>query len=167
LAELGFDAEWDVFSAAGVGAPHRRRRLFVVARRVSDPLGLCLRNESERGQGGSQAAECRDTEYVHLGETVGDSDCGGLEGERIAQHSGQGTLGDEPERSDYDGQLLWPPGPSDSEGWRSYIADGGAEPSIRRGSDGNAARMERLHALGNAVVPLVAAHAFQTLWTRF
>ncbi len=31
LATLGFSAEWDVFSAAGVGAPHLRQRVFVLA----------------------------------------------------------------------------------------------------------------------------------------
>lgn len=31
LAALGFDAEWGVFSAAEVGAPHIRKRLFVLA----------------------------------------------------------------------------------------------------------------------------------------
>lgn len=31
LADLGFDAEWDVVSACSVGAPHARERLFVVA----------------------------------------------------------------------------------------------------------------------------------------
>lgn len=31
LAELGYDAVWCVLSAAGVGAPHRRERVFVLA----------------------------------------------------------------------------------------------------------------------------------------
>lgn len=31
LASIGFDAEWGVVSACSVGAPHLRRRLFVVA----------------------------------------------------------------------------------------------------------------------------------------
>lgn len=31
LARLGFDAEWATVSAVGLGAPHRRRRVFVVA----------------------------------------------------------------------------------------------------------------------------------------
>jgi DNA (cytosine-5)-methyltransferase 1 len=31
LADLGFDAEWDVLSACTVGAPHVRDRLFVLA----------------------------------------------------------------------------------------------------------------------------------------
>lgn len=31
LAELGYDAEWTVLSAASQGAPHRRDRVFIVA----------------------------------------------------------------------------------------------------------------------------------------
>jgi DNA (cytosine-5)-methyltransferase 1 len=31
LAELGFDAEWDLFSAHASGAPHLRRRFFLLA----------------------------------------------------------------------------------------------------------------------------------------
>lgn len=31
LAEIGFDAEWGVLSAADVGAPHRRQRVWVLA----------------------------------------------------------------------------------------------------------------------------------------
>lgn len=36
LAESGFDAEWDVLSAAGVGAPHLRRRLWIVGHANGD-----------------------------------------------------------------------------------------------------------------------------------
>lgn len=31
LAELGYDAEWEVFTACQAGAPHTRKRLFIVA----------------------------------------------------------------------------------------------------------------------------------------
>lgn len=31
LAEIGYDAEWQIISAASVGAPHRRERVFIVA----------------------------------------------------------------------------------------------------------------------------------------
>ena len=31
LASLGYDAEWEVLSAAALGAPHRRERVFIVA----------------------------------------------------------------------------------------------------------------------------------------
>lgn len=38
LAALGYDAEWEVLSAAALGAPHRRERVFVVAFPHSDEL---------------------------------------------------------------------------------------------------------------------------------
>jgi len=44
LSKIGFDAEWQVVSAASVGAPHLRKRVFIVAYRSS------LR-QSSRGEG--------------------------------------------------------------------------------------------------------------------
>lgn len=38
LAEAGYDARWTVLSASGVGAPHRRARLWIVAHTNSQPL---------------------------------------------------------------------------------------------------------------------------------
>lgn len=56
LATLGYDAEWQMVSAASVGAPHLRERLWVVAwdpSRVSLPDAKCidLREQSRRGSG--------------------------------------------------------------------------------------------------------------------
>jgi DNA (cytosine-5)-methyltransferase 1 len=61
---------------------------------------------------------------------------------------------------------LFPPGPGDRAGWIDYIEVGGAEPAIRRGADGIPGRLDRLHQLGNGVVPLVAAVAFSRLAAR-
>ncbi|KAA8607565.1 DNA methyltransferase [Salipiger aestuarii] len=71
--------------------------------------------------------------------------------------------GDEP--CQYAGERpAWPPGPGDADGWAQYLrAAPDAEPSIRRGSDGLAHRVDRLRLCGNGVVPLVAAHALRTL----
>ena len=74
LAELGFNAEWDVFSAAGVGAPHLRRRLFVLAWRVSDAERNGVRDQPERGQGAAPAPYGRDSEPLDVGaEDVADA----------------------------------------------------------------------------------------------
>jgi DNA (cytosine-5)-methyltransferase 1 len=61
LAELGFDAEWGVFSAAEVGAPHKRERLFVLAYRDGGRrcLDRCTRLlDGERQALGDDADGC-------------------------------------------------------------------------------------------------------------
>lgn len=68
LARLGYSAEWGVFSASEAGAPHLRKRLFVLARRVPHPLGDPLRILSERGAGTARQADPRDTESGEVGE---------------------------------------------------------------------------------------------------
>ena len=40
LAALGFDAEWDVVSAANVGAPHRRERIWILAHAQYDRVSV-------------------------------------------------------------------------------------------------------------------------------
>lgn len=49
LAELGYDAEWQVISAAEVGAPHKRERVFIVAYPTSQRrrTGSCDEREYE------------------------------------------------------------------------------------------------------------------------
>ena len=61
----------------------------------------------------------------------------------------------------------WPPGPSgdwsdiDPELWPATT-----EPLVRGVAHGRAARVDRLRALGNGVVPVVVAYAFRALWRR-
>lgn len=52
LAELGFDAEWGVLSACAVGAPHARRRVFVVAHPKGDALPRQVPPGPRRGSAG-------------------------------------------------------------------------------------------------------------------
>jgi len=56
LASLGFDAEWEVVSAARGGAPHRRERVFILAWPAADSCGGELQR---RGVGGVLAGEER------------------------------------------------------------------------------------------------------------
>lgn len=48
LAQIGYDAEWFVLSAADVGAPHRRERIWIVA--YPDESGRSRRAESHEGR---------------------------------------------------------------------------------------------------------------------
>ena len=42
LAECGYDAEWQVLSAAAFGAPHARRRIWIVAYPYGKPSAFCV-----------------------------------------------------------------------------------------------------------------------------
>jgi DNA (cytosine-5)-methyltransferase 1 len=52
LAALRYDAEWDIISAASVGAPHLRERIFIVA--YSDFCRPCRNNPESRTAGSSK-----------------------------------------------------------------------------------------------------------------
>jgi DNA (cytosine-5)-methyltransferase 1 len=68
LADLGFDAEWEIVAASEVGAPHRRQRLFVLAYATNDNgwSGECREEEGigqaelGRGRPASGGAELAD-----------------------------------------------------------------------------------------------------------
>ena len=174
LAEGGYDAEWDLFRAEQVGAPHRRERLFILAERVSDPERDGLRNKPERGAGRAQEADRRHSEPRHLGEELGDADRRRREAERLAECAGQRSAPrNEPDRPDPNGWIGWPPGPNDAPGWERYLEAGGPSPaftSVRGSADGPPVGMEfradRLRCLGNGVVPQVAELAWRTLSAR-
>lgn len=52
LADAGYSVEWDSISAADVGAPHRRERVFILARKqdMADTQGLAERTGLCEGQ---------------------------------------------------------------------------------------------------------------------
>lgn len=47
LATLGFNAEWDLFSAASVGATHKRERVFILAHAGHNARGTLLRDKQK------------------------------------------------------------------------------------------------------------------------
>lgn len=102
LADLGFDAEWDVLTACSVGAPHPRRRLFAVA------------HAHENGK----PVRALDAQAPVVPSSASDH----------------------------------------RDGWQPTAADVGAD-------DGLPHRLDRLRALGNAVVPQVAELVGRRLMT--
>jgi DNA (cytosine-5)-methyltransferase 1 len=230
LAELGFDAEWGLHSAAEVGAPHKRERFWLLAYAPSfderepnheeraeprcDPRGDTGRvgqhlgnttgsqptqmfgsgygwTDPERASGRSGIKPAMgDTSSERRSEVTGSSH--GYEAAIIGAQADSGSDStdspsqvmadtDGPRSEGYGGIALtngqkfpdascggsdvWPPGRDGN--WADYIAKGGPEPSIRRGTDGPPIGMaDSLHLGGNGLVPAVAAAAFVELYRR-
>lgn len=187
LAALGFDAEWSLHSASEAGAPHERDRWWCLAyrhgsrlpvvgghvRQVSDPQPRCDAHRSgsqdlvhaDSGGGnqrtGSAHHEGHGAEPANPGEGLADPDCEGWQG---CLH---GTSGRWEGPSGRGGLPLFPPGPDDLDDWRAVLDRAPClEPSLRRVADGLAHRVDRLHTVGNGVVPLVVALAIIGLARR-
>lgn len=148
LAALGFDVEWSCVSAAEVGAPHERERVFWLAAhpdRCVGPIGGRLRwlLDRERAACGDDVDGCGCERVCEAADTNG---IGWQErsGER-RESAGR------PELAGYD-EWTWPP----------------PEPSICRVDDGATAGLAAVELMmaGNGVVPAQAAHAFCGLWAR-
>jgi DNA (cytosine-5)-methyltransferase 1 len=124
LRAMGYQVAEGLFTAEETGAPHKRKRLFILAHSYHTRLqGWGERRDSTR---------------------EGDAWKGG---------------------SKLDSPPFFPPGPSDHEAW-AYMLNvmPEAQPTFCRVVDGVTTRVEqRLRALGNGVVPAVAAVAFRTL----
>jgi len=171
LAGLGYRTTWGLFSAAEVGAPHQRKRVFILAYRCESGLEGMLHHIAAQGRQdeGRSAARCgehrgdawpsRPGEQQHWWEpprVVGNADHGRL-ASGLDAGSGSQTSGG---------------GQSNVEQTESRQA----EPPLGRDADGPASRMgyaelclscdnrtDELRLLGNGVVPATAERAFRTL----
>jgi DNA (cytosine-5)-methyltransferase 1 len=146
LRDMGYQVEAGLFTAAEVGAPHKRQRLFILAdanrRQPSRRRGESSRPNIARPYG----------QPTGQGGILGDSDKPGPQGWRESKREGQHEL------------PAWPPGPEDTDAWAAVLErEPGLEPALRRVVDGVPHRVDRLAALGNAVVPAVAAKAWRQL----
>ena len=143
LSEAGYDAEWSVISASSLGACHRRSRWWLVAypnsfrcggrysKRCSVQERTILSGEQEWSEMGSKIERCS--------TLSSDSNSKRLQRENFS----------EMERE------IWTEGFTRrlNPNWRSYVS----KPILRRGDDGLSYRVDRTKALGNSVVPQVAA----------
>jgi DNA (cytosine-5)-methyltransferase 1 len=180
LEEMGYKVSWGIFSAAEVGAPHQRKRVFILAAKnaLADAERLGLKCEGVK----SGKEEVAESAHICSGkrEDVAHGGREGLEGQPRDVNHGQ-----EPGRipAYEDGSIgesricFWPSRPGQQQfSWEPPRTVGKAKSTMGGGSYGSSRRMgdaelrvscdnrtDELILLGNGVVPATVEVAFRTL----
>jgi DNA (cytosine-5)-methyltransferase 1 len=166
LEEMGYRATAGVFSAAEVGAPHQRKRVYILAHRNNTGLeGHYLDSTSEQSEpiqadtwatGGTRWPS-RPSEEQHDWEeprvTVANTES--------QQGTAQDHRGEPVATCDKEEGKL---GGGDSGSLRQ--GSGSTQSRLGGKSNGSTNRVDRLRLLGNGVVPATATTAFVTLMQR-
>jgi DNA (cytosine-5)-methyltransferase 1 len=158
LASRGYDCRWTVVSAQEVGAPHIRKRWFLLATHA-DRL-----RELQSGRSVEESRQRAGDSGDSMADSVRDRGREGRTREAIRRrqshtelssrsmdhaHSRRQRVSEEEVRSGRDGSL-------NSSWWA-------IEPDVGRMADGIPHRVDRIRGLGNAVVPRQAREAFKRL----
>jgi DNA (cytosine-5)-methyltransferase 1 len=166
LAALGYDATWDRFRASDVEAPHRRERIFVLAY----ARGIAQQRwEPEWVSGGAVPSVAREArEGLADADGVREQQPGGASngGRRRSRNGGEGESPDRLALAVVGRVADGLPRGMDEHRWPAGRGEAQHEWEPPRTEARVPHRKERLMALGNAVVPQVAALAWQVLYAR-
>ena len=166
LESLGYKTAWGIFSASEVGAPHQRKRVYILGN-----TGIPFGDDSEAD------SQCADTDSVrpHREE---EHRCGSVQRGIKLQHQQERESGqvceDVADTTGIGVQRLRSSGEQESdshgetqlpmrEGQRSTQTNWLPEPNVGRVADGVRDRVDRIRLLGNGVVPQTAAKAWLEL----
>ena len=178
LARIGYDARWVRVSAAEVGARHLRERIWIVAyphggKPESYPLAIrrtpAANVSADAGSGGRDAgrrdAYERQSDAVGCGTVVADATQRGC---AVRGRGGFAERGGEDLANANKTRLSDAQGRTESTECHRLraISDPGwwaVEPNVGRVAHGVPARVDRLAALGDAIVPQACAEAIRRL----
>jgi DNA (cytosine-5)-methyltransferase 1 len=154
LAEDNYRTTWGIFSAEEVGAPHRRKRVYILGDSESRRLSRWTKDSEREGSKGicERSEEDLWCEFERSSQALADSKSIGVQRLRTSRK----------QKSDSHGQQKL----SVCQSERSQNAQWPSEPRLGRVVDGCLDRVDRIRMLGNGVVPQTAAKAWRTLTQR-
>ena len=159
LAEMGYDATWGIVSASQCGAPHERKRIWILANADSIRLEKLRTNARQQKKPQSfnsdtladtASQRCRETRQYSEQSTERASSSGDICNPVCTRLERQ--------RQESSGTSTQQPDASDASWWAT-------EPDVGRVANGVAARVDRLRCIGNGQVPIVAETAWRKLVT--
>ncbi len=158
LAQMGFDAEWGVLSAADVGANHKRERIWILAysnsnsnfRKESRSYGI--QNKTKRKP---RTQHSSTWQFSGTSSLLRKNSLQRYEKADLAYSSSKNV-----ERQCKPFRVQEARNTIGSSSWWEI------EPNVDRVANGVAARVDRLKAIGNGQVPLCAATAWNLLRKR-
>ena len=161
LSEAGYDAEWAVISASSLGACHQRSRFWLVAYpndngsssseecRFNGETSDATQERQNQSCQSQRSSESRNSTTIQQTTELTYPDSEGLQGLR-----GEYEL----QESCKERTFTWRnSGITLNPNWKGYKS----KPTLCRGDDGLSNRVDRLKALGNSIVPAVAAIPLQ------
>lgn len=176
LRRLGFKVEGGLFTAAEVGGPHERERLFILA--VHDLLADADRTGSPERLRQRRQLRPQQATLERGSGPMGDADRGGYRGRTLEPIRAARWRTVDPRAGPH---AAFPPGPGDDVAWAATLAlwphlepvvrgrahelASGLDRARQWGPFARANRLDRLRLLGAGVVPLEAAYAFRALAT--
>lgn len=151
LQGMGYRVAACVVSAAEVGAPHIRERLFVLAHADLQERGEPGLHPSGPGEGAALPHRSQP-----VGQSAGPAQCGPVLDADVGSADGGGLAAAAPG--------LFPPMPGRLAEWGAVLGrHPELKPGVQRLDDGLASWLDRSAAAGNGVVPLAAARAWRCL----
>ena len=161
LSEAGYDAEWSIISASSLGAAHRRSRWWCVAytndygsssssiNEINDETDASSQERSKETCKSEGSSKSSDSRAIQSSTDVANSNSEGLQRKILSKMESGIWSAKHTRRLD--------------PNWRSYVS----KPILPRGSYGLSNRVDRTKALGNSIVPAVAAIPLQRVYDLY
>lgn len=166
LTALGYSVGWGMWGACNVGAPHKRERVFIIARNISDPV--CKRGMDEQFEiDATKRGEQAFYDAFQLCGKIPDTDSEQARRLPIGKATSHTELGRVCEHVPHADSMWKLQQKRSKQNVREWTCDSSwwqAEPDVGRVVDGVPNRVDRLRCLGNAVVPAQAYPIFKAIY---